>query len=79
MSGHVRPAGSAIRSAHSLLKVQAADNSKSYPFSRDAAHSTWAEENQESKHSKDDHDDRHDVGTMFLTGRAQVLFEIACN
>jgi len=34
-----------------------------------------AEENQESGRSKDDHDDRHDVGTVFFTGAAQALFK----
>ena len=45
----------------------------------DSLRSPWAEENQEGGHSKNDDDNRCDVGTIFLAGRAQVLFKIVCS
>ena len=41
--------------------------------------SPWAEKNQEGGHSKNDHDNRCDVGTIFLACRARALFKIVCS
>ena len=41
--------------------------------------SPWTEENQDGGHSKEDYDDRCDVGAIFFSGRGQMLFKIVCN
>ena len=40
-------------------------------------HSPWAEVNQESGDSEEDHDDQDDVGAVFFSGKSQALFKRA--